>query len=404
MLPSAGVAHRWVLLAGIALAALDLRIAVTSIAPLLGRVGADVGLTSVDTSLLAAAPPLLFSLCGMVTTVVARRIGLEWTLLASLALAGVGTLGRSLAGHPAAFLVWTAVAMAGLGIGNILIAPLIKRYFPHRIGLVTTVYTVFLVIGQALPPVFILGLADAIGWRLAVGLGAAMAVLAAVLWLIAKPWWVKPVPKADGARGRGRIRIGQLAHSPVAWGIAAMLAGNSMAGYCLMAWLPQILIDEGAGAGLAAAALAVFTVGSLFGALVLPPLMVRLRRTGFITVAMPLIWVAGLVGLIVSPLWGTFVWIGITRVGDGSFAAAMTLMNLRSRRPEMVVALSGVTQAASYLASAAVSFVFGLLHATTGGWTASLVLLTCLIGVVGVVGALLTARPRYVEDTLGMVE
>ena len=399
MLPPRPAAQRWVLLAGIALASLDLRVAVTSIAPLLGQVRADVGLTSIDTSLLAAAPPLLFSLCGMATTVVARRIGLEWALLASLALAVAGTLGRSLAGGPVGFLVWTGVAMAGLGVGNILIAPLIKRYFPHRIGLVTTVYTLFLVIGQALPPVFILGLADALGWRTAVGLGAAVAVLAAVPWLIAKPWWASPEPTQSG--GRARIRIGQLARSPVAWGITAMLAANSMAGYCLMAWLPQILIDEGAGTGVAAAGLAVFTIGSLLGALVVPPLTVRLRRTALLTVTMPLTWVVGLAGLIVAPLWGTFVWIGITRVGDGSFSAAMTLMNLRSRRPETVVVLSGVTQATSYLTSAVVSFVFGVLHGTTGAWTASLVLLTCLIGVIGVTGALLTARPRFVEDTLG---
>jgi len=391
---------RWVLFAGIALAALDLRVAVTSIAPLLGHVSTDVGLTLTDASVLAALPPLVFCVCGMVTAIIARRIGLEWMLLGSLVLSAAGTLGRSLAVSPAGFLTWTVVVMAGLGVGNILIAPLIKRYFAHRLASTTMAYTVFMVTGQALPPVFILGMANTLGWRMAVGLGAVVAVLAIVPWAVSRPWWIR---RKSHAGPGPRVSAAQLVRSPLAWGIALMLIANSTVSYCLMAWLPRLLIDDGATPATGSAALAVFTIGALFGALVSPVLITRLRRPAVATVAMPLLWGVGLAGLTFAPNWGTFAWIGITRLGDCLFVSALTLMTLRSRRTETVVVVSGVTQSASYLVSAVVAFGFGMVHTQTGAWTVPMSALTCIVVASGLVGALLTARPRYVEDELEAV-
>ena len=391
-------AHRWALLAGIALASLDLRFAVTSIAPLLGVVSADVGLARLHESLLAAAPPLVFSACGLLTMTIARRLGLERSLIVSLALAGAGTFGRSLTQDPASFLAWTAVVMAGLGMGNILIAPLVKRYFPTRLALVTTIYTLCLVIGQALPPVFILPMANTFGWRTAVGLWAVVAIAAAVPWLATARWW-RGKPTAKGRRPVG-VPARQLWRSPITWGIAAMLGSNSMGGYCLMAWLPQVLIDSGHSVETAAGYFAVFTLGCLFGAIVAPPLIARTKHVAAFTLGLPVLWLVGLVGLALWPTTGTFWWIAITRVGDSSFAAAMTLMNLRTRRPETVVALSGMTQAVSYVSAAVVSFAFGALHTTTGAWTVPLLMLACLLTAFGVVGGLLASRPVLVEDAL----
>ena len=391
-------AHRWALLAGIALASLNLRFAVTSIAPLLGQVRTDVGLTPLHTSLLAAAPPMMFAICGVLAVTLARRIGLERSLIVSLALAGAGTVGRSLTHEPATFLGWTVVATAGLGLGNILIPPLIKRYFPERIALVTTTYTLCLVIGQALPPVFILPMANALGWRTAVGLWAVVAVVAAVPWLGTRRWW-RNKPTARGRRPAG-VRARQLWRSPITWGIATMLGANAMGGYCLMGWLPQVLIDSGYSVDAAGGYFAAFTLGCLFGATVAPPIIARTKHVAAFTLGLPALWLVGLVGLALWPTTGTFWWIAITRVGDSSFAAAMTLMNLRTRRPETVVALSGMTQAFSYVSAAVVSFAFGALHAATGAWTTPLLMLTCVLTAFGVVGALLASRPVMVEDAI----
>jgi CP family cyanate transporter-like MFS transporter len=73
-------------------------------------------------------------------------------------------------------------------------------------------------------------------------------------------------------------------------------------------------------------------------------------------------------------------------------------MNVRSRHPGTVVTLSGMTQAVSYIVAAVLSFLFGVLHAASGGWTLPLVLLTCLIGGFGLAGALLASRPGMIED------
>ena len=394
-------AQRIWLLVGVALVALNLRIAVTSVAPLLGVVRADVGLSPTQASLLGALPPLLFSACGLLTTIVARRIGLERSVILAMGLAIIGTLGRSFTSEAVGFLTWTTVAMAGLGMGNILVAPLIKRYFPHRIALGTTVYTVFLVIGQALPPVFILGMSNVLGWRTAMGLWAIVAAAAVVPWVVTRRSW----PTRTGSRNPNsppklRPKARTLWRSPITWGIAGMLGANSMAGYCMMAWLPQLLVDHGMTPAAGAWYLAVFTVGCLFGAVVVPPLMTRVRNVTPLVIAMPLTWTIGLIGLIVAPTVGTFWWVSVTRIGDGTFSAAMVLMNLRCRRPETVVMLSGVAQACSYLLAAIMSFTFGWLHGATTSWTIPLVILTVLMTAIGVTGAWLASRPVMVEDAL----
>ncbi len=392
--------RRLALLAGIALASLNLRIAVTSIAPLLGVVSADARLEPIHTSILGALPPLVFSACGVLTTAFAHRFGLERSLIVAEILAFVGTIWRSVSASPVSFLVATVVAMAGLGIGNILVPPLIKRYFPNHIALVTTTYTLFLVIGQALPPIFIVGMAKALGWREAVALWALVSVAVVIPWLVTHRWWPARRRPADppGAMPRRRPRARDVLRSPIAWGIIGMLGANSMGGYCLMAWLPQILIDHGMSAESAAGYLAVFTVGCLFGALAIPPLITRTKHVKAITVAMPLLWLVGLIGLVVAPMAGTAWWILITRLGDSSFSAAITLMNVRSRRPETVVMLSGTTQAFSYLAAAIMSFLFGSMHAATGAWVIPLLVLAVVMTIVGVPGALLASRPVMVED------
>ncbi len=92
----------------------------TGAAPLLDAIRSDYGLTTAQTGLLTTLPLLAFGLVSPLAAGVARRFGMERSLLlAMLLIAGIAL--RSL---PSAALLFigTAVIGCGIALGNVLLA------------------------------------------------------------------------------------------------------------------------------------------------------------------------------------------------------------------------------------------------------------------------------------------
>ena len=83
--------------------------------------------------------------------------------------------------------------------------------------------------------------------------------------------------------------------------------------------------------------------------------------------------------------------------GGASLGMSLTLIARRARDHEAATALSGMSQSVGYLVAAVGPVVFGALHAATGGWIASLGLVTTVLVALGVVGVFV-GRDRYVLE------
>jgi CP family cyanate transporter-like MFS transporter len=125
-------------LIGIVLVAFSLRSAVASLSPVIDHVAADFPVSSVVIGLIGAAPPVCFAVFGLLTPLFERRFGLERVAVVAIALIAAGLLLRSLSGDSTSLLAATAVVFAGVGSGKVLL-PLVKKYFPDRLGLMMTV-------------------------------------------------------------------------------------------------------------------------------------------------------------------------------------------------------------------------------------------------------------------------
>ena len=68
--------------------------------------------------------------------------------------------------------------------------------------------------------------------------------------------------------------------------------------------------------------------------------------------------------------------------------------------PDGAAARSGFVQGLGYALAAAGPVVAGLLREATGGWTATIVMLLAMVGVLAVAGVL-ACRPVMLEDTWG---
>src|SRR5215213_4193087 len=135
------------LVAAIVAVALNQRPAVVSVAPVLGVLRADTGLSSALAGLLTTVPVLCFGAFAPVAPRLARRIGLETAVGLSLGLLAVGIALRLLS--PVALLfAGSLIAGAAIALANVLLPAYVKREF-HRPGAVMGLYSASLNIGAA---------------------------------------------------------------------------------------------------------------------------------------------------------------------------------------------------------------------------------------------------------------
>ena len=135
------------LVAAIVVVALNQRPAVVAVAPVLRDLRADTGLSSALGGLLTTLPVLCFGAFAPLAPRLARRIGLETAVAASLVLLAAGIALRLL---PPVALLYTGslVAGAAIAVANVLMPAYVKREFA-RPGPVMGAYSASLNIGAA---------------------------------------------------------------------------------------------------------------------------------------------------------------------------------------------------------------------------------------------------------------
>ena len=401
---------RGLVLAGIVFSAFNLRTAVTSLTPLLEQLGAHFGFSSTMAGVFGMLPTAAFALFGALTPRVAKVLGLERTALLAMLLAAAGLFSRAVAGNTGTLLATSIIALAGMGIGNIVLPPLVKRYFPDRVGTVSTAYITVLQLGTILPALVAVPLAAVAGWSVSLGSWGAFALIAALPW--AGLLWVErrkgaalalthdqAVTTADEAPELTLpTHSGNVWRSPVAWGMALMFGMTSLITYSMFTWLPKLLSEAGGSAALGGSMVALFSTLGLASALTMPVLATRIRNPLWIVLACVAFYVAAFLGLLLAPMRWPLLWVALLGMGPSTFPLALTLINLRTRSPAGSATLSGFMQGMGYSLSCAGPFLFGWLHSLTQGWLWSFAFLgVCLVMLSW--GGYLISKPRMLEDT-----
>ena len=235
--------HHVALVAGILLVALNLRPAVTAISPLAERMHTD-GLSRELIGMLTTIPLILFGLMGLWAGWVGGRFGLARAMGGGLLILGLGCFIRSAPGELSDIwrILGTIMIGAGIAVGNVLMPGIVKSRYPHRVGLMTSLYSTGMNLGAALGIAFAVPLAAALpgDWNTAL---AAWGVLALVTLLIWSPQMIPPpTVRPTGHPLRG---VMALAKKGRAWQIAIFMGFQSMVFYSSVAWLPTVLQHRG---------------------------------------------------------------------------------------------------------------------------------------------------------------
>jgi len=385
---------------GILLVAANMRTAVAALSPIVTRIDADIPLSVVSLGVLGMLPPVCFAIFGIFAPVFARTVGLERLLLIALLALMLGHLSRGLSISLTGLLLGSALTFAGLGIGNVLLPPLVKKYFPDRVGLMTSLYVLVVSLSALVPPLVAVPVADALGWRTSLGMWMVLSLLALLPWitmLVRDRAQALPSPVIDEADA---AVLGRIWGSSIAWAIAVVFAMSSLNAYAFFAWLPQLLIDTaGVSAGQAGTLLAVYAGMGIPCALVIPVLTARMKNVGRLIYVGVGLFIAGDLGLLLAPGTLTWLWVVFAGLGPLFFPLALVLINLRTRTHSGSVALSGFVQSVGYVIGAFGPLVFGLLHEVSGGWTWPLLFLLATACVMPIAAAVIS-RPHMLEDDL----
>jgi len=400
---------RTIALLGIMAVALSLRLAVAAISPIIDLISVDIPLTSVGIGLIGALPPIVFALSGFFAPPVARRLGLEAALVLAIALMIVGHLLRAVADNYPVLMIGSMITLLGMGIGNVLLPPAVKRYFPDRIGIVTASYATLLSVSTAVPALLSAPLADIGGWRLSLGIWSASATIAIVPWIILWTRHRQSVTQAAAAAADDDAPevevapptvVGRMWRSPVAVAITVTFAVSSLNAYAAFAWLPEILSDQTGMSSLdAGIMLSIFSFAGFPSSIIAPILVARLKNVGWIVFAGVAFFVLGYLGLIIAPGTATLLWVILIGLGPILFPVCLVLINSRTRTHTGSVALSGFVQGIGYTVGALGPLVVGILHDVSGGWTLPLVFLLAT-ALAGIGSAIALRSRRYVEDEL----
>jgi CP family cyanate transporter-like MFS transporter len=365
--------HSFLLILGIMLLAANLRPALTGVAPLIGQIRAETGISNGVAGLLTTLPLLAFGLLSPIAPRVARRFGMERALLASLLVLAAGILLRW-AGAVGALFLGTTILGAAIALANVLLPSLVKREFPAHAGLMTSVYSTSLGISAALAAGVSVPLAqlDGVGWQGALVVWALPALLAAVAWL---PQLGRSDRPADpSARSSPGLR--DLWRSPLAWQVTLFMGLQSLSYYVTLTWLPEILQEEGMGATRAGWMLGLSQAVAIV-TMFLAPMIAERRpsQRGVVAVAVGVSG-AGALGLLVAGSTASTLWVVLLGLGQGAtFSLALTFFALRAPDSGHAAALSGMAQSVGYLLAAGGPSLFGVLRDATGSWKVPLALL-----------------------------
>jgi MFS transporter, CP family, cyanate transporter len=384
----------WLVAGGIALAALNLRTAVTSIGPVLDQLSAGLHMSGAVTGLLTTLPVLCFAIFGALTPALSRRLGQHNLLLAALILLAGGQALRSLVDSIVPFLAASIVALAGAAVGNVVIPSLIKRHFPQRDGAMMIVYATALAMGtmvaaSATVPVERMSGGD---WHVALGVWAALAAVAAI------PWLALARSEPERTSTRAHRAKGGLLRSKLAWAVAGYFGSQSLIAYVMFGWLPLVLTSHGYSEGQSAIVIALFTGLGIPLGIVVPALATRVTDQRPLVASFAAMYAVGFIGL----LSGRLMWLAAiaAAIGMSSFPLGLVMLALRTRTAAATAELSAFGQSLGYLIAGIGPITFGLLRDMTGGWAAPFAMLFVVLTVNAVTGWY-AGTDRKIEDEWG---
>jgi CP family cyanate transporter-like MFS transporter len=371
------------LIAGILLIATSLRVTFTGAAPLLDSIRADFGLSTAQTGMLTTLPLLAFGLFSPLAAGIARRFGMERSLLGALLLICAGIAVRALPSATFLF-VGTAIIGCGIAMGNVLLPGLIKRDFAGHVAKMIGAYSLTMGAAAALGSALVVPIAmSGAGWHGALLALIAFPLLGLIVWLPQlRNHTPGTVTTARSLHSKGIWR------SSLAWQVTLFLGINSLVYYVIIGWLPAILISHGYSEAQAGSLHGLLQLATAAPGLLIPLVLHKLKDQRGIAIGVALMCAVSAIGYWLLPQQAV-LWTLIFGFGSGAtMILGLTFIGLRAGSAHQAAALSGMAQSVGYLLAACGPPVMGKIHDASGDWHIPLIAVAIISLIMAVFGGL----------------
>jgi CP family cyanate transporter-like MFS transporter len=269
---------------------------------------ADLHLSETGIGWLSSLPPMLFALAALPGAVLIARFGIVPALVIGLLLNAVGSTARAALPDAAALYATTMVMAAGVSIMQPSLPPLVRAWFPQRIGFATAVYTNGLLAGETIAVALTIPLVLPLvndSWRLSFVVWS-VPVFATALLVIA----CAPRPRnVNGTVTAGRLWWPDW-RRPLIWRLGVILGSVNSMYFVTNAFLPDFLTAAGR-PDLISSALTAENFCQLPASLIMIGVAGRLVKQPWAYVAAGALSFVSLVGIMTGSGAWIVVWAGV---------------------------------------------------------------------------------------------
>ncbi len=335
-----------ILLLALILISLNLRPALTSIAPVMERIVDDLSLSRATAGLVTTIPVLLMGLLAPLAPMLARRWSQEKVLVGSMGLLGIALGLRYYSQHSFVFLLFSAfLAGVAIALAGPLMSGFIKQHFSKHMGFTIAVYSVSITAGALIAVAFtipIVNIADG-HWERGLASWGLLAFFTFLFLIIFLPKQKKE-SKISSVHHKLPLR------SPRAWLLTAFFAAQAGVFYALATWLVAHFEVAGFTPVDASLFASAFMGCGILGALVLPILASRVSNHSWLIAGVT----SGTTILILSmawqPQWHPMLVVSCLGIStSGTFALALALPVLESETPQAASQLSSMMSSFGYI-------------------------------------------------------
>ncbi|MGV1008866.1 MAG: CynX/NimT family MFS transporter [Dermatophilaceae bacterium] len=388
-MPQIALPPQWVMAAAMLAVAVNLRVAMASVPPLVEPISSELHLSNAAVGVLTTLPVLCMGLFAPAAQWLSTRLGAVASVLYAVVCAGVGSLARLWGANVVVLYAATFVLGVGIAVAGALLPRLVKALFPpERSGTITGLYMLAMMGGASASAALAVPLADWLGtWRASLASWSVLALVGALAWapftLTAQRHRATAAPTDEHARLPWRHRTALL--------LAAYLAVQSWLFYSSLAWIPPTFVANGWARRDAGYLLSAFSLAQLTTGLLGPILADRVPDRRRLLVPVALLATAGLVGMWLAPTSAPWLWVVVIGLGQGAaFSLGLVLLVDYAATPAASGRLTAMCFFVSYTLASIGPFAMGAVRDATGSfpavWMALVALMSVQIALASVLG------------------
>jgi MFS transporter, CP family, cyanate transporter len=335
-----------------------LRLTVLAIPPVVPLLHADLHLSETDIGWLSSLPPMLFAIVAVPGALLIARFGIVPALIVGLLLNALGSAARAAWPDAVSLYASTIVMAAGVSIMQPALPPLVRTWFPSRIGFATAIYTNGLLMGEiltvALTIPLVLPLVDN-SWRWNFVVWSVPVLLTALLVAVCTP----RLGGAHSASTAASSRWWPDWRRPLIWRLGLIFGSVNATYFVTNAFLPDYVTAAGR-PDLISSALTALNLGQLPASFLMLGVAGRLVKQPWTYVATGTASLVSIVGMMsMTGEWIVF-WSGVL-----GFAGAVTLI-MALALPSVLSAPDDVHRTSAGMFT--ISYSLAMVLSVVGGW------------------------------------